>query len=91
MAIYNIIYTSPEKETWLWNGNSFDLLKNKDNENLFFSGSGIVDTKLISSMKKAREAAQKQFPYDKKQEIDKVEITVNDKDTKGGHSAHTTS
>ncbi|MFI5159662.1 MAG: hypothetical protein ACHQHN_00225 [Sphingobacteriales bacterium] len=91
MAIYNIIYTSPQKETYLWNGSSFDLLKNKDNAGLFFSGSNIEDKKLASVLKKARAFAGKQFPDDKAARISEVEIAVNDKDTEGGHSGHMTS
>jgi hypothetical protein len=91
MSIYNIIYTSSENETYLWNGSSFDILKNKDNAGLFFSGGNIVSSKLASAMKKARAVAHVQFPGSKAAEISKVAITVNNKDTEGGHKGRTTS
>ncbi len=90
MAVYNIIYTSPDKETYLWNGSSFDLLRNRDNDNLFFSGGNIEDKDLPPALKTAREVAAMQFPDDKTLKIDNVEISINDKDTESGHAGHMT-
>lgn len=90
MADYNIIYTSPHNESYLWNGSSFDLLK-KENEKLMFSGKTYEDKDLPKASKKATEAAKKIFPADKHPKLKHVEVPVTSKDETKGHSKHITS
>jgi hypothetical protein len=90
MAIYNIIYHSPENAVYLWNGSSFDLMSKEENEGLFYSGKSFDEDQVTEAMLQSRKAARKQFPGDPEPGIEKAEIPVNDKDTEGGHRHHMT-
>jgi len=90
MAIYNIIYRSPENAIYLWNGSSFDLLGKEENDKLFYSGKSFDEDEVAEAMRQSRKSAKKQFPADRKLTIEKAEIRVNDKDTRGGHRHHMT-
>ncbi|MGZ3776151.1 MAG: hypothetical protein ACXVIY_10090 [Mucilaginibacter sp.] len=90
MAIYNIIYRSPKSAIYLWNGSSFDLLGKEDNGRLFYSGKSFDEDEVVEAIRKSRETARKQFPADRELKIEKAEIPVNNKDTKGGHRHHMT-
>jgi hypothetical protein len=90
MAIYNIIYRSPEEATYLWNGSSFDLLGEEEKDKLFYSGKSFDEDEVTEAMRQSRKSARKQFPADLKLNIEKAEIRVNDKDTGGGHRHHMT-
>ena len=46
MLKYNIIYTSPVKDDYLWNGTGFDKLKSVDREPLLFSGKSVKEDEL---------------------------------------------
>jgi len=91
MADYNIIYTSADDKTYLWNGSNFDLLHNEDNAGLMFSGKTYEDKDVTKALKKAHEKVRKTFPEDGSPKIDKIEIAVNSKDEIKGHSKHITS
>lgn len=88
MADYNIIYTSTDKRSYLWNGSSFDLLSKDENEKLLFSGKSYDDKEVTSAAEKAREAAKLQFPEDKIIRLHRVEVPVNGKSGAPGHTPH---
>ncbi|HTI58222.1 hypothetical protein [Mucilaginibacter sp.] len=90
MAIYNIIYKSPEGKDYLWNGSSFDRLK-EENEKLFFSGKSYDEDEMPGALLKSYKAARELFPADEDIRLEPVEIPVNDKDTEGGHRHRMTS
>ena len=90
MAIYNIIYRSPEHAIYLWNGSSFDLMGDEENGKLFYSGKSFDENEVKAAMLKCRKAACKQFPEKQEPQIEKKEIPVNNKDTEGGHRHHMT-
>ena len=77
MADYNIIYLAEDNEDYLWNGNGFDLLGNKDNEKLLFSGRSYNDKDLPDELQKVREAVKLSFPTDRNIRIKQVEVPVN--------------
>jgi len=91
MADYNIIYTSADDKTYLWNGSNFDLLHNEDNAGLMFSGKTYEDKEVAKALKTARAKVKKTFPEDRPAKVSKVEVVVNDKDEEKGHSKHLTS
>jgi hypothetical protein len=88
MADYNIIYTAEDNEDYLWNGNGFDLLGNKDNEKLLFSGNSYSKKDLPGELQKARDAVKLSFPTDKHIRLKQVEIPVNSKSDSTGHTPH---
>ena len=77
MSNYNIIFTSPDNDPYLWNGTSFDKLENEDRESLFYSGISIEEGKVTEALKKSRAAAKKLFPGDKAPGMKAVEIKVS--------------
>jgi len=88
MADYNIIYTAEDNEDYLWNGRGFDLVENKDNEKLQFSGRSYNDKDLPAELKKVREAVTISFPTDTNIRLKQVEVPVNSKSDAPGHSPH---
>jgi hypothetical protein len=88
MADYNIIYTAEDNEDYLWNGNGFDLIDNKDNEKLLFSGRSYSDTDLPNELQKVREAVKISFPTDMDIHLKQVEVPVNSKSDSPGHTPH---
>lgn len=78
MPKYNIIFTPPGGDTYLWNGTSFDKLPNPDNDRLRFSGKAFTEDELSAALKEGIEVAHKEFPGDGEPEIKVVEITVSD-------------
>ena len=90
MAIYNIIYKASDDKDYLWNGSSFDLLK-EENEKLFFSGKSYNEDEMAEALLKSYKAAKESFPADTDIRLEPMEILVNDKDTDGGHRHHMTS
>ena len=77
MPKYNIIYTSPASDTFLWNGLSFDKLPGSDDEALFFSGRSIETDDLQHALKNAQAAAHLIFTDDKEPKIEPVEIKTS--------------
>jgi len=88
MADYNIIYTAEDNEDYLWNGRGFDLVENKDNEKLLFSGKSYSDKELPGELKKVREAVAISFPTDANIRLKQVEVPVNSKSDAPGHTPH---
>ena len=88
MADYNIIYIAEDNEDYLWNGRGFDLVENKDNEKLLFSGRSYSDKDLPAELKKVREAVAISFPTDTNIRLKQVEVPVNSKSDAPGHSPH---
>jgi hypothetical protein len=77
MATYNIIYTSPAEDTYLWNGTGFDKLDNADREVLFYSGRSIKNEEQEEALKKSKAAAQQLFPTDADPKIKSVAVKVS--------------
>ncbi|MGZ3873869.1 MAG: hypothetical protein ACXVJD_13185 [Mucilaginibacter sp.] len=75
MSKYNIIYTSPNDDDYLWSDNSFDKIENKDREVLLYSGKSLNEDAVTAALKQAQEAAAKQFA-DNNPKVKKVEVTV---------------
>ena len=88
MAEFNIIYTSKDGDDYLWNGSSFDLMKNHKNEQLLYSGKNYPGTDLPEAMKKATESARTQFADDIDPSIKSIEIPVSTNTESEGHSPH---
>ena len=88
MADYNIIYAAEDGQDYLWNGNGFDLIDNKDNEKLLFSGRSYSDEDLPDELQKAREAVKLSFPADLDIRLKQVEVPVNSKSNSPGHTPH---
>ena len=76
MLKYNIIYTSPGNDDYLWNGTGFDKLKSVDREPLLFSGKSVKEDQLPETLEKCKEAAKKIFPEDNDPIIKSVEVVV---------------
>jgi hypothetical protein len=88
MADFNIVYTAEDDQDYLWNGNGFDLVENKDNEKLLFSGRSYSDKDLPGELKKVREAVKISFPTDMNIRLKQVEVPVNGKSDSPGHTPH---
>jgi hypothetical protein len=88
MADFNIIYTAEDGEDYLWNGNGFDLLGNKDNEKLLFSGRSYSDQDLPNELQKVREAVKISFPTVMNIRLKLVELPVRNKSDSPGHTPH---
>jgi len=91
MADFNIIYTAEDDQDYLWNGNGFDLVENKDNEKLLFSGKTYSDKDLPVELQKVREAVKLSFPTDMNIHLKQVEVPVSNKSDSPGHTPHITS
>ena len=76
MLKYNIIYTSPVKDDYLWNGTGFDKLKSVDREPLLFSGKSVKEDELQETLESCKTVAKKLFPEDKEPIFKRVEVVV---------------
>lgn len=76
MLKYNIIYTSPGNDDYLWNGTGFDQLKSVDSEPLLFSGKAIKEGDLQAALNECKTAAKKLFPEDKAPDIKSLVVVV---------------
>jgi len=88
MADYNIIYTAEDNQDYLWNGNGFDLLANKDNEKLLFSGRSYSDKDLPDQLQKVRGAVKLSFPTDLNIRLKQVKVPVSGTSASPGHTPH---
>jgi len=91
MAIYNIIYTSPDNEAYLWNGSGFDLLRNEENDKLFYSGKSYDEDEVAQALLKSYNLAKAIFPDDNDVRLDPIEIQAGDNDAQSEHRHHMTS
>ena len=78
MPKYNIIYTSPQKDNYLWDGASLTKLERAGQENLMFSGKIFKEDELADAMKDCKAAIAQSFPKDENPEIKTVLINVSD-------------
>jgi hypothetical protein len=76
MPKYNIIYTSPHDEPYLWNGTSLDKLEKTGQEVLRFSGKIFGANELTSAIAACKKAAKEMFPNDEYLKVDTVEVKV---------------
>jgi hypothetical protein len=76
MPQYNIIYTSPHDEPFLWNGASLDKLEKSGQEVLRYSGKVFSDGELDEAVAACKKAAQVMFPDDKYLKVNTVEVKV---------------
>ncbi len=78
MSKYNIIYTSPGQEHYLWNGFSLDQLEKTGQEALAFSGRNFKAEEIADAIEACRGEVSKLFPKDTPPEIKAVEIAVSE-------------
>jgi len=76
MEKYNIIYRSPNKDIYLWNGNSFDRLDDEEREVLLYSGQSVNAEDVAEALATGKAAVKKEFPGDENPDIRKVEVEV---------------
>lgn len=76
MPQYNIIYTSPQDEPYLWDGSSLDKLEKTGQEVLRFSGKTFSEGELTDAIEACKQAAKKQFPQDEYLKVNSVEVKV---------------
>ena len=77
MHKYNIIYRSPNKEIYLWNGNSFDKLDDEEREVLLYSGQSVKAEDASEALAAGKAAAKKEFRGDENPDIKKVAVKVS--------------
>jgi hypothetical protein len=77
MQKFNIIYTSPGNDIYLWNGAAFDELESDERETLLYSGASVDEDKVDEVIQECREAAKESFPMDANPDIKKIEISVS--------------
>ncbi len=78
MPKYNIIYTAPNHDLYLWTGNAFFTLEKKDQEVLHFSGPDFKEDDLAQAIADCKRAAKEKFPKDEERDVKAVEIKVAD-------------
>jgi len=78
MPKYNIIYTSPQKDHYLWDGTSLTKLEKAGQEILMFSGKVFKEEELAGAIKECKKAIAQSFPKDEAPEIKTVQIAVSD-------------
>jgi hypothetical protein len=78
MPKYNIIYTSPQKDHYLWDGSSLTKLEKAGQENLMFSGNVFKEDELANAIEECKKAVTQSFPKDTEPEIKTVQIAVSD-------------
>jgi len=76
MPKYNIIYTSPDNDPYLWSGTSLDKLEKTGQEVLRFSGKVFEKDELDNAIAKCKKAAKQLFPDDNELKVDTVEVKV---------------
>ncbi|WP_179415664.1 hypothetical protein HDF19_05500 [Mucilaginibacter sp. E4BP6] len=74
----NIIYTSPQKDHYVWDGTSLTKLEKAEQETLRFSGKSFKQDELDEAIKDCKKAIEQSFPKDENPEIKTVKITVSD-------------
>jgi hypothetical protein len=77
MPLYNIIYDASRRKSYLWNGNTLDLLKNTGNKNLFFSGKTFKPEELDHEVEKCKSVIKSIFKDDSPPQVKAVEIQVS--------------
>lgn len=77
MHKYNIIYTSPGSEIYLWNGDGFDRLRDDERETLLYSGKSIKAEQVDEALRACKAAARDKFPGDGNPDIKRVEVAVS--------------
>ena len=77
MPKYNIIFTAPNNDPYLWDGTELTKLEKSGQENLMFSGKNFKEGELQDAIQACKEAALKMFPYNPDPEIKPVEINVS--------------
>jgi len=78
MPKYYIIYTSPKKDHYLWNGTSLDKLEKPGEDNLMFSGKSFKEEELPHAIANCKKAIRQSYPKDTDPEIKTVQIAVSD-------------
>ena len=78
MPKYNIIYTSPQKDHYLWDGTVLTKLEKAKQETLRFSGISFKEDELAERVIECRSAVEESFPKDANPEIKPVQIRVSD-------------
>jgi hypothetical protein len=78
MPKYNIIYTSPQKDHFLWDGTTLTKLEKAGQETLMFSGKVFKEDELDDAIKECKDAIAQSFPKDSDPEIKTVKIAVSD-------------
>lgn len=78
MPKYNIIYTAPNDDHYIWNGASLDKLEKAEQEILRFSGKSFKEEELANAIADCKETIARTFPKDPDPEIGVVEIAVSD-------------
>ena len=78
MPKYNIIYTSPHHDTYLWNGSSLNKLAKSGQDVLRFSGKDFKENEVADAMYDCKVAAKRLFPGDDELKVEKVEIEVSE-------------
>jgi hypothetical protein len=76
MPKYNIIYTSPDNDPYLWSDTSLDKLEKTDREVLRFSGKVFEKDELADAIAACKKAAKKLFTMDDELKVDAVEVKV---------------
>ena len=76
MSKYNLIYKSPSKNIYLWNGKSFDEISNIDRVVLLYSGKSVKDDGLDEALRNSKEAVKQLFPKDANPTIEAVKVKV---------------
>lgn len=76
MPKYNIIYTSPDNNPYLWSGASLDKLEKTGREVLRFSGKVFEKDELDDAIKECKIVAKEMFPDDDEIKVDMVEVKV---------------
>jgi len=75
---YNIIYTSPRHDRYLWNGSSLDKLAKNGQDVLRFSGKDFKEDEVSNAIKACKKAAKQLFPGDDELKVEKVEVNVSE-------------
>jgi len=78
MPKYNIIYTSPQKDHYLWDGTSLTKLEKAEQETLRFSGKSFKKEELDDATADCKKGIAQSFPKDENPLIKSVQITVSD-------------
>jgi hypothetical protein len=78
MPKYNIIYTTPHHDHYLWNGTSLTKLEKAGQETLMFSGKSFKEEELADAIANCKKAIARSFPKDTDPEIKSVQIAVSD-------------
>jgi hypothetical protein len=77
MPKYNIIFTAPNNDPYLWDGTELTQLEKTGQENLMFSGKTFKEDELQEGVKACKKAALQMFPHNLDPQIKTVEIAVS--------------